>query len=207
MPAAAAGAQPCTAGSDLRPRRRARGQRRPLRHESGRHQERAAPTARLPARLHRGSNARTPMNAAQRTAAEERLLDAALQQLLRATDAAAPPSRLRRAWVAAAVLFGVAVVAGTIVLARQPGTRTAAQDPRPRDIPEPELPSALATATLEELDALPADTPNVACALAAPADLAHLQRFTALRRLEIRKDLVAVTGAGPQPPGSRAAPD
>jgi len=140
------------------------------------------------------------MNAAHRTEADERLLDAALQQLLQPATTAARVRGLRRARFAAAALLGIAVVVGTMVLSRQPAVVPAVQNPEPRaPVIDPPPPPLVMTQNVEELDALPPETQNLWCKL-SPSELAHLQRLTGLRRLVIVKDLQPTGGAGPSGP-------
>jgi hypothetical protein len=144
------------------------------------------------------------MNAASPTEADERLLDATLQQLLQppaSAASAAPASGLRRAWFAAAALLGIAVVVGTMVLSRQEAAVPAVQDPEPRvPVIEPPLPLEVFTQNVEQIDALPPETQNLRCKLWAPSELANVQRLTALRRLVIQKDVQPTGGAGPSGP-------
>src|SRR5262249_2442544 len=145
--------------------------------ERGRHQERAAQAARVPARLHRAPPAagERTMNDDLRKDAEDRLLDAALEQVLGARTDAAPPPRQR--WLAAGlVLLGISVVVvlwsemrGAPRAVPVPAAQGGAQEPQS---PAP-LPPMVTAKGRAALDALPADTQNLNV-VDAPADLAPL---------------------------------
>ena len=138
--------------------------------------------------------------------AEERLLDAALQQVLGARPVA-EPRRQPRWFAAAAVLLSLSVVVALWV-----GSRPAAGLPAvppavpPAEPPAPQEPAQLPPPVLATgraaVDALPVDTQNLVCEIDAPADLAALRRLVSLRHLVINANAVVVAAgaAGPSPP-------
>ncbi|MFN3242348.1 MAG: hypothetical protein ACE37K_12635 [Planctomycetota bacterium] len=114
--------------------------------------------------------------------ARERLLDASLAEVFGrpgASPAAAPSTR--RSWLGAAVaLLGIGVVAVTLWWSsgrtpHQAGEREV-QDPAP--IPKPK-----ACTSVEQMLALDVDAPSLLLVLDDPTDLAHVERFRALRQL------------------------
>lgn len=123
-----------------------------------------------------------------RSATEERLLDAALEQVFAGEGAAArpiarAPARVRRQWVAAAVvLFALAITAGLMWHAH--GTEagaTPAQEPA-----EPtQLPPQVRASGKDEIEALPADTVNLCAFLDLPQQIDCVTHLRALRRLQI----------------------
>ncbi|MCB9879807.1 MAG: hypothetical protein H6835_19625 [Planctomycetes bacterium] len=127
--------------------------------------------------------------------ADQRLLDAALRQLLRGGDvtpAAAPSGpRLHRWLVAALLLLGVAVPA---TLALQQRERHAPTMQHPSQQPEP-LPAEV-QADDDTLADLPAATANLRFTIADPARLADLERFAGLRRLVLAPAILGNAGRG-----------
>src|SRR5215831_16045833 len=104
MPRRTARPQPRIARRDLWRTARARGVGARARHERGRDQERAAAAARVPARVHRAPPAPGgPAMNDGRDPAAERLLDAALEEVLGGRAHASPPPRQR--WLAAALVL------------------------------------------------------------------------------------------------------
>lgn len=124
------------------------------------------------------------MNA--KTAAEERLLDIALGEVLRETERAlaTPVVPRRSAWLSAwlAALLAVAAGAAAVLLATDrepPAAATAPQGPRP-------LPAEAWASDEEQLARLPVDTANLRVVLSGPESLGLLRRFRALRRLIVQ---------------------
>jgi hypothetical protein len=134
-----------------------------------------------------------------RDPAAERLLDAALEQVLGGRAHAAPPPRQR--WLAAAlVLLGISVVValwsemrGARRAVPVPAAQGAAQDGAQGAEPQAPLPPMVTAKGRAALDALPADTQNLNALLDAPADISAFARFTKLRQL-------AFGASGPSPP-------
>jgi hypothetical protein len=120
--------------------------------------------------------------------AEERLLDAALAQVLGEPN----PQRARAtpAWLAAAlVLLGVAVTAASMGLAR-----ATPRDEAQHAAPAP-LPPAVDANGRQQLEALPATTTvSLRAGLTLPADAAVLARFGALRALTVSTANVRIAG-------------
>ena len=112
-------------------------------------------------------------------AAEERLLDAALEQLL--GPARAPAAAARQPWfplAAALFLLGVVVTAASLWLAQ----RGAPLAQEPQRAP---LPPRVTADGKSALEALPAGTAHLNASLLEPRHAGALKRFTALRRLEL----------------------
>ena len=108
--------------------------------------------------------------------ADERLLDAALSQAM--ADATAPVRHARSSLTAAALLLlGLAVTAAVFWLSKS-RDRSEAQEPAPSPLP----PQVSATGQAE-IEALPADSVNLACWLSRAGDYVLLERLTSLRRL------------------------
>lgn len=122
----------------------------------------------------------------ERKLAEERLLDAALEQVF-AGEAAMrwPPAQApaRTPLLAAAIaLFGIAVLSALMWQARGVGAASAfAQDPAP---PSP-LPPELRATAANEIAALPASTQNLVVRLISPDDVVLVTRLQELRRLQL----------------------
>ncbi|MCA8973374.1 MAG: hypothetical protein KDC98_01565 [Planctomycetes bacterium] len=140
--------------------------------------------------------------------ADQRLLDAALQQLLRArpapalaTPTPAPVERTRRTplLTAALFLFGLSITAMMLLQAKN--DRAAPAQPTPtQPLPTPiqdrepsPLPPSVTAKGRAELEGLPDDTVNLVLWPHALGDLKLLPRLRALRRLQI---VVPSSGTG-----------
>jgi hypothetical protein len=111
--------------------------------------------------------------------AEERLLDAALEQLL--GPARTARTAARQPWyplAAALFLLGVVVTAASLWLAQR--GPTVAQEPKLAP-----LPLRVRADGVTALEALPADTANLGASLLDPQHVGVLERFAGLRRLEL----------------------
>ncbi len=130
------------------------------------------------------------MTTTERSLAEERLLDAELQQLF-AEDARAVVLQRRSGWGAAAVvLLGLTVAISVWWVRTSPGTVPAlspAQDPASEPLPEP------VSATASTIADVPDDVQNLECDL-LPADrMAEFARFRHLRRIVLKSAPFAET--------------
>jgi hypothetical protein len=111
-------------------------------------------------------------------AAEERLLDAALVQVLARPRHGVAPAAGATPWLAAAlVLLGVLVTATTMWLGRAPAPAVV-QEPAP-------LPVHEVVRGRSEIEALPADTQHIAAYIMRPADVALFERFRSLRKVDL----------------------
>lgn len=122
-----------------------------------------------------------------RSAAEERLLDAALEQMF-AGGVAGQWTSVRgtrsRTWRAAAlVLFGLSVTGAVLWQARAVAPRDpfTAQEPA---VPAP-LPPQVRAEGRSGIGALPEDTANLCAFLLTPGDVQVVDRLRALRRLQV----------------------
>ncbi len=139
----------------------------------------------------------------ERHPAEERLLDAALAQVLAVREPAVAPRR-RHLLAAALVLLGVGVVAATMWSLRQRNDVAVAPEPQePESAPLPMEVHADGAAALAEL---PAGTVNLVLATMGPDDLVALRRFPGVRRLALRAK-PGIAGAPPAGPTWDAARD
>ncbi len=123
--------------------------------------------------------------------AEERLLDAALEQVLaERRPAAAPRLDFRSLLVAALVMLGLGVVVVTAWLARS-SPRNEAQEPVVAPMPrEVEGDGRAGT------EALPVTTENLFAKFVDPRDLSVVERFAGLRRLRLWPEKPTIFGIG-----------
>lgn len=111
--------------------------------------------------------------------AEERLLDAALQQLFAGSAANTKKSRSPQWLLAAMLLLGLGVTA-TLMWQARDGQRDEAQDPQ-----RGEQDNEVLVRSRAELDALPATTTHVRWRLVDPRELPAIERFEGLRALRL----------------------
>ncbi|MFY9342923.1 MAG: hypothetical protein WAT39_10570 [Planctomycetota bacterium] len=137
------------------------------------------------------------MTILERSPAEERLLDAALVQVMVGHAAGSRPVPHRRHGYLAAAVLALAAVVGTQWLAGRNDRVPAVQDQEP--VPET-LPKAVIAHDVDALATLSVDLQNLVCELRSPAELEQLRRFQALRRLVLRNDPPPLGGAGPSGP-------
>ena len=137
------------------------------------------------------------------SAAEERLLDAALAQHFASASSAAPPATTPRWLLAALVLLGIVVTAATMWHTRT-APRDEAQDPQPTP-----LPAQVTGSGKTELQALPLATENLRAKLVNPLDLPVITRFAKLRHLQLWAENVHIAGinTGKYHPKWSAPPD
>lgn len=121
--------------------------------------------------------------------AEERLLDAALEQVFAEQRPAAAPRRdARSLLVAAFVLLGLGVLLATAWLARSPQRdelQEPATVPMPAEVPGEER---------SGIEALPTTTENLFAKFTDPRDLEIVERFPDLRRLRLWPEKVTIFG-------------
>lgn len=120
--------------------------------------------------------------------AEDRLLDAALQQVLAETPMPASTPRSPHWLLVAVLLLAVGVTATTMWQARL-GTSGEAQEPLRNGLPD-----EVHARNLDELAALPADTANLRLTLVDPRDLAAISRFEGLRALHLGQERSSLLG-------------
>lgn len=121
-----------------------------------------------------------------RLPAEERLLDAALHQVMSERRTGAPASRASHWLLAAIVLLGVAVTAFSMWHARTPPSDEA-QEPAP-------MPPEVGGDGKAQIELLPAGTENLQAKFTDPRDLRCVARFERLRRLRLWPQELKVLG-------------
>lgn len=122
------------------------------------------------------------------TAAEERLLDAALEQYFAGVPAIRRRAIAPRLRIAALLWLGLAVTAATMWYAHS-AQRDEAQDPLPAS-----LPIEVVGDGKSHIERLPVDTENLLAKLVDPRDLPVIARFERLRRLSLWAESVHVAG-------------
>ncbi len=140
--------------------------------------------------------------------AEERLLDAALAQVLRPVRTTTTPRSTRRMLAAALVLLGLTIVGATAWLVREP-QRDDAQEPEAAPMPA-EVPGEGRAG----LEALPVTTENVLAKFTDPRELPVVARFERLRALRLWPEKTTILGistgtyhgAWSKPPADLLAP-